>query len=36
MERLRFVPGSDTADPDVRILSDENLEAAAEEGKARA
>jgi hypothetical protein len=36
MERLRFVPRSDTADPDVRILSDENLEAAAEQGKARA
>ena len=36
MERLHFVPGRDTADPDVRILSDENLKAAAEEGKARA
>lgn len=36
MEKLHFSPGnSDAADPDVRILSDEDLKAAAEEGKAR-
>jgi hypothetical protein len=36
MERLRFASGNrSTADPDVRILSDEDLQAAAKEGKAR-
>ena len=36
MERLHFVPGTrDAADPDVRILSDEDLQAAVKEGEAR-
>ena len=36
MERLRFAPsGGGTADPDARVLSDEELERAVEEGKAR-
>jgi hypothetical protein len=36
MERLRFAPGDGSAaDPDVRLLSDEELKAAAEEGQAR-
>jgi hypothetical protein len=33
MEGLRFRPGTDTADPDRRVLSDEDLEQAVEEGK---
>lgn len=36
MEGLRFTPGDgDAADPDVRVLSDEDLAAAAREGEAR-
>lgn len=35
MEKLRFTRGSDTADPDVRVLSDEDLEKAAREGSKR-
>ncbi|HEY0879473.1 MAG TPA: hypothetical protein VGE10_13580 [Zeimonas sp.] len=35
MDRLRFASGSDTADPDVRVLSDEDLKRAAEEGAER-
>ncbi len=36
MERLHFAPGDQsTADPDVRVLSDEDLKAAVEEGAAR-
>jgi hypothetical protein len=36
MERLHFTPGDrSAADPDERILSDQDLEAAAAEGKAR-
>jgi hypothetical protein len=36
MEGLHFAPGDQsTADPDDRILSDEELEAAAKEGKER-
>jgi hypothetical protein len=36
MERLRFAPGGQgTADPDVRVLSEEDLEAAVKEGKGR-
>ena len=36
MERLHFVPGTrDAADPDVRILSDKDLQAAVKEGEAR-
>jgi len=36
MERLHFTPkGRGAADPDVRILSDEDLEEAAKEGKER-
>ena len=34
MEKLRFTPGTDTADPDQRILSDAELQRAVEEGKA--
>ena len=34
MEGLRFKPAADTADPDVRELSDEALARAAEQGKA--
>jgi hypothetical protein len=33
MERLRFSPGRDTSDPDTRMLSDSDLQKAAEEGK---
>ena len=33
MQRLRFEPGRHTADPDERILSDEELERAASEGR---
>lgn len=33
MERLRFQPGRDTAAPDARILSDDALERAAQEGE---
>lgn len=34
MEKLRFVPeAGETADPDIRILSDRDLEAAAAEGR---
>jgi hypothetical protein len=34
MEKLRFVPpDGGTADPDVRLLSDEDLKQAMEEGK---
>ncbi len=37
MERLRFAPqGPEAADPDVRIISEEELKAAIEEGKSRA
>jgi hypothetical protein len=36
MERLRFTPGTrKTADPDVRVLSHQDLERAVEDGKAR-
>jgi hypothetical protein len=34
MEKLRFAPGTGTADTDQRILSDEDLQRAVEEGKA--
>jgi hypothetical protein len=34
MDGLRFSPGSDTADRDERVLSDEDLERAVAEGKA--
>jgi hypothetical protein len=33
MERLRFQPGADTADPDQRVLSDQDLEQAVKEGE---
>ncbi|WP_411374163.1 hypothetical protein ACLH0K_14015 [Arthrobacter sp. MPF02] len=33
MEKLRFSPQSGTADPDQRVLSDQDLEQAAEEGE---
>jgi hypothetical protein len=33
MEGLRFQPGTGTADPDQRVLSDQDLERAVEEGK---
>jgi hypothetical protein len=33
MEKLHFQPGTDTADPDRRVLSDQDLEQAVEEGK---
>ncbi|GAA4288247.1 hypothetical protein [Georgenia daeguensis] len=33
MEKLHFTAGTGTADPDERILSDEELEQAAEEGR---
>ena len=36
MERLRFVPSSETADPDERALSDEDLEQARTEGRSAA
>lgn len=36
MERLHFTPGDrSAADPDVRVLSDADLEAATKEGEAR-
>jgi hypothetical protein len=36
MEKLRFSPGDrSAADPDTRVLSDQDLQAAAEEGKQR-
>jgi len=35
MEGLRFETGGDTRDPDQRVLSDEELAAAAEEGRQR-
>ncbi|MFA7505913.1 MAG: hypothetical protein WCZ28_14540 [Burkholderiaceae bacterium] len=35
MERLRFETGGDTRDPDERVLSDEELAAAAREGRQR-
>lgn len=34
MDGLRFEPGRDTADPDVRILADSDLQRAREEGEA--
>jgi hypothetical protein len=33
MEKLRFQPGRGTADPDQRLLSDQDLEQAVEQGK---
>lgn len=37
MEGLHFAPGTnDAADPDVRVLSDADIEAAVQEGEARA
>ena len=33
MEQLRFQPGTDTTDPDQRVLSDQDLEQAIEDGK---
>jgi len=33
MEGLRFRPGTDTADPDRRVLSDQDLEQAVKEGE---
>jgi hypothetical protein len=33
MEQLRFQPGSDTPDPDQRVLSDQDLEQAMKEGE---
>jgi len=33
MERLRFQPGTDTADADQRVLSDQDLEQAVQEGE---
>ncbi|TLM84505.1 hypothetical protein FDW83_07230 [Pseudarthrobacter sp. NamE2] len=33
MEKLRFSPQSGTGDPDQRVLSDQDLEQAAEEGE---
>lgn len=33
MERLQFQPGTDTADLDHRVLSDDDLEQAANEGR---
>jgi hypothetical protein len=35
MDELRFEPGRDTADPDERVLSDEDLEQAEREGKSQ-
>ena len=34
MEGLKFQPGSGTADPDQRLLSDQQLEHAVAQGKA--
>jgi hypothetical protein len=36
MERLRFEPRGDTADPDERVISDEELERALQERRSRA
>jgi hypothetical protein len=37
MQGLRFTPGkSSSTDPDTRLLSDAELEAASREGKSRA
>jgi hypothetical protein len=33
MQKLRFRPEARTADPDVRVLSDEDLKRAEQEGK---
>ncbi len=33
MDELRFAPGTGTPDPDERVLSDEELERAVQEGK---
>jgi hypothetical protein len=33
MEKLRFQPGTDTTDPDQRVLSDQDLEQAMKEGE---
>jgi hypothetical protein len=33
MEQLRFQPGTDTTDPDQRVLSDQDLEQAMKEGE---
>jgi len=33
MEKLHFQPGRGTADPDQRLLSDQDLEQAVEQGK---
>ena len=33
MEQLRFLPGTDTTDPDQRVLSDQDLEQAMKEGE---
>jgi hypothetical protein len=33
MEQLRFRPGTDTTDPDQRVLSDQDLEQAVKEGE---
>jgi hypothetical protein len=33
MDKLRFQPGQDTADRDEPLLSNQDLEQAAEEGK---
>jgi hypothetical protein len=33
MDKLRFAPGRDTADPDEPVLSDQDLQRAAEEGE---
>jgi hypothetical protein len=35
MEKLRFQPGNGTADPDRRVLSDQDLEQAMKEGEER-
>jgi hypothetical protein len=35
MEQLRFRPGTDTADADQRVLSDQDLEQAMKEGEER-
>jgi hypothetical protein len=36
MDKLHFAPGRDTADPDVRMLSDEDLARAKKEGEKKA
>jgi hypothetical protein len=35
MEKLHFPPGRDTADPDQRLLSDQDLEQAVEQGRSK-